>query len=102
MTTITILLKAAGAVPALVVLWYCICSLNEMTPDTPHSQRLAVILLAGGVFTALISMVEGRTPDEVDLLLLAGLMVLVRSNCRRGVCPCVKLPSWPDRRKEPR
>lgn len=102
MTSITIMLMAAGGVPALVVLWYCICSLNEMTPTSPHGQRLAVILIAVGVFTALVSMVEGRAPDAVDILLLAGLMVLVRSNCRRGVCPCVMLPTWPDRRREPR
>lgn len=102
MTPLTITLIISATLPALVVLWYCICSLNEMTGTTPHGQRLAVILIACGVFTELMSVVDGRAPDAVDILLLTGLMVLVRTNCTRGVCPCVMLPTWPDRRKGPR
>lgn len=102
MTPLTVALIVCATAPALVVLWYCICSINEMGPATPHGQRLAVVLIAAGVFAALCRIFAGAIPDTPDILLLTGLMVLVRYNCRRGVCPCVMMPTWPDRRREPR
>jgi RsiW-degrading membrane proteinase PrsW (M82 family) len=102
MTPTQLALMGTTLVPALVVLWYCICTLNQMTPTSPHGPRVAVILIAAGVFAELVSIMAGRTPDVIDILILTGLMVLVRSNCRRGVCPCVALPTWPERRKRAR
>ena len=102
MTPTTIALMACAFCPATLVLWYCICSANQMASDTPHGQRLSVVLIAAGVFADMLAILSGGVPDTADILLLTGLMVLVRSNCRRGVCPCVWLPTWPERRKEPR
>jgi RsiW-degrading membrane proteinase PrsW (M82 family) len=97
-----VLLIAGAVLPAIVVLWYCICSLNEMTAASPHGPRAAVVLIAGGVFAQLLSVALGTLPEINDLFMLAGLAVLVRTNCKRGICPCVQLPSWPDRRSTPR
>lgn len=93
MTAMDVALMACAAGPALVVAWYCFCSIVEMTPETPHGFRLALILLTVGAFAELIALCDLRVPDHSEILLLTGLAVMVRSNCKRGTCPCVVLPS---------
>lgn len=77
---------------ALVVVWHGICSLNEMTWDTPHGSRVAVALITSGAFAHVMASIEGHVPDMHELLLLAGLALMARAQCRSGVCPCLGLP----------
>jgi len=102
LTPMMVVLIVGTLVPGLLVLWYCICSINQMDAATPHGQRLSVVLIASGVFAMLCRTLASGHADSAEILLFCGLLVLVRYNCRRGVCPCVMMPTWVDRRKASR
>jgi RsiW-degrading membrane proteinase PrsW (M82 family) len=102
MTLIVAALFACAIIPAVIVLWYCICSLNEMDAQSPHGPRIAIALIAGGVFAQFASVMAGTIPTTSDILLLTGLAVLVRINCRKNICPCVTFPSTIERRRIPK
>lgn len=86
-------LNMLHAAACLVIMWNCICALNNMDRRTSHVMRAAIIALTVGAFgegTAAGFIVH--VPDLAERLIVGGLAVATLANRRvNHRCPCLPL-----------
>lgn len=75
-----------NTVTSMIVLWSAICAADHMTTRTPHSIRIAFILVGVGAAAQLLSPPYlNRIPTAPELLLITGVAVLSIIDRRRRI-----------------